>query len=157
MAAQSAVFFISLSAWFCCIYIVIPGTLLCQMPHKHTSHKWKMSPYSQQALFYHLHPEHLGWKDRSTWVVPLCSSHLLLCSPDCLTLCCSELTAKLCLDLIPLKPQENLKQYSKGRNFKDRALLHLTCATVGERNVIFFHLHCCGYISDSMKNKTPVK
>lgn len=28
---------------------------------------------------------------------------------------------------------------------------------MGERNVIFIHLHCCGYISDSMKNKSLIK
>lgn len=47
---------------------VIPGLSCARCS---TSMQWKMNPYSQQVLFYHLHPGYLGWKEESAWAAPL--------------------------------------------------------------------------------------
>lgn len=131
-----------------------PRTLLCQVFHKHTME------YEPLFTAGFVLPS-ASWIPGLQRQVNMGSSthcaHLLLwqkCSPGWAYL---MLFWAHCKAMFGPHPFEAPGFYPRGRNFKGRALLHLTCAAVGERNVIFIHLHCCGYISDSMKNKTPVK
>lgn len=86
-----------------------PRTLLCRVFHKHAMEN---EPLFTAGFVLSSAPWIPGLERRVSMGSSSHCAHLLLwqkCSPGCLTLCWPELTAKLCLDLIPLKPQENLK------------------------------------------------
>lgn len=85
--------------WFFFIYTAIPGPSCARCS---TNIQWKMSPFSQHALFYYLHPRYLGWKDRTTWVVPLTVP----------TYCCGRSAAQAALPYAVLSSLQSYVQIS---------------------------------------------